>query len=274
MKRAMFVFALVSGFLFMSAAAFANPALLKKHDGYPDETKKATTSVGDAAGLKGAEDAPKVLKEQLKSADYGDRAGNAFSDDPRQRKHPGYPEGGVTESHIKNATKVNAAASDQRGEGPIGPSPLFFDGIDHGSRPPHGSHSSRLHDMADGRHPVTGIFFRDPARTDRHNAPGLDEIGRRRSHGHRTVLAGGAAVRFEVPLGAVDGSLYPAVSGTPARMDSALAGGAGRRHYRNGFHQPCGTAGRRGRHRRLDLVFQREPGHRRGRLSDGPGGNR
>ena len=50
MKRAMFVFALVSGFLFMSAAAFANPALLKKHDGYPDETKKATTSVGDAAG--------------------------------------------------------------------------------------------------------------------------------------------------------------------------------------------------------------------------------
>jgi len=109
MKRAMFVFALVSGFLFMSAAAFANPALLKKHDGYPDETKKATTSVGDAAGLKGAEDAPKVLKEQLKSADYGDRAGNAFSDDPRQRKHPGYPEGGVTESHIKNANKVNAA---------------------------------------------------------------------------------------------------------------------------------------------------------------------
>src|SRR5438552_14330307 len=99
--------------------------------------------------------------------------------------------------------------------------------------------------MADGRHPVTGIFFRDPARTDRHNAPGLDEIGRRRSHGHRTVLAGGAAVRFEVPLGAVDGSLYPAVSGRRARRDLVFSGGPGVGVYGIAFNSPVGTAGPR-----------------------------
>ena|SRR5713226_1577666 len=110
MKRSLLAITLVSGFMFMVSSAFANPALMKKHDGYPDETKKAHTAVGDAAKLKAAEDAPKVLKKQSDAAGTtsADRAGNVATDDPRQRKHPGYPDHGVTENMIKNATKVNA----------------------------------------------------------------------------------------------------------------------------------------------------------------------
>ena len=107
MKHTLWGFALVLGFVFLTSSAFANPALLKKHDGYPDESKKATTAVGEAASLKSAEEAPKVLKEQLQS-DERDRAGNVFTDDPRQRKHPGYPDRGVTENMIKEGSKVNA----------------------------------------------------------------------------------------------------------------------------------------------------------------------
>jgi hypothetical protein len=110
MKRTLIAIALVSGFIFMVSSAFANPALLKKHEGYPDETGKATTATGEAAKLKSAESAPKELRDQLKEAGTNaDRAGNTFTDDPRQRKHPGYPDRGVTENMIKDATKVNAA---------------------------------------------------------------------------------------------------------------------------------------------------------------------
>ncbi|TAL09269.1 MAG: hypothetical protein EPO02_10620 [Nitrospirae bacterium] len=109
MKRSLLAIALVSGFMFIAASAFANPALLKKHDGYPDETKKATTATGEAAVLKSTEGAPKVLKGQNDAAGTSaDRAGNVITDDPRQRQHPGYPNAGVVEGHIKNATKVNA----------------------------------------------------------------------------------------------------------------------------------------------------------------------
>ena len=109
MKRSLFAITLVSGFMFMASSAFANPALMKKHDGYPDATKKATTAVGSAASLKAAEDAPKVLKKQSDAAGTSsDRAGNVATDDPRQRTHPGYPDHGVSENMIKSATKVNA----------------------------------------------------------------------------------------------------------------------------------------------------------------------
>ena len=107
MKHTLWGLALVLGFVFLTSSAFANPALLKKHDGYPDDSKKATTAVGEAATLKSAEDAPKVLKEQLKS-DENERTGNVFSNDSRQNKHPGYPDRGVTENQIKEGTKVNA----------------------------------------------------------------------------------------------------------------------------------------------------------------------
>lgn len=109
MKRTLLAIALVSGVLFLASSVFANPALLKKkHEGYPNEGS-GTTAVGEAAKLKSAEEAPKALKGQLSEAGTSaDRAGNVITDDPRQRKHPGYPENGVTENHVKNATKVNA----------------------------------------------------------------------------------------------------------------------------------------------------------------------
>ena len=110
MKRSLLTIAVIAGFMFLASSAFANPALLKKkHDGYPNEGQ-GTTATGAAAELKSAEDAPKTLKSQNAAAGTSaDRAGNVATDDPRQRKHPGYPEHGVTEGHIKDATKVNAA---------------------------------------------------------------------------------------------------------------------------------------------------------------------
>jgi hypothetical protein len=110
MKRSLLAITLVSGFMFMASSAFANPALMKKHEGYPDETKKATTAVGDAASLKAAADAPKTLKEQNMSSSGG-------QDDSLKRGEarslpnptgPGYVGKGVAENHIKDATKVNA----------------------------------------------------------------------------------------------------------------------------------------------------------------------
>ena len=109
MRRTLLGIALVSGFMFMASSAFANPALLKKHDGYPDETGKATTSTGEAAALKAAENAPKALKGQVKAAEEDTRAGLANTGDPRETTHPGYPDRGVKENMIKDATKVIAA---------------------------------------------------------------------------------------------------------------------------------------------------------------------
>ena len=108
MKRSLFAIALVSGFMFIAVSAFANPALLKKHDGYPTDGK-GTTATGAAAEMKAAESAPKVLKSQSAAArTSADRAGNVMGDDPRQRTHPGNPKANVVENHIKDATKTNA----------------------------------------------------------------------------------------------------------------------------------------------------------------------
>jgi len=108
MKRSLFAIALVSGVLFMASSAFANPALLKSHDGYPNEGK-GTTATGDAALEQSLGKAtPKTMPDEVKAAEEDTRAGNVITDDPRQRTHPGYPDHGVSENHIKNATKVNA----------------------------------------------------------------------------------------------------------------------------------------------------------------------
>ena len=107
MKRSLFAIALVSGFMFIAVSAFANPSLLKKHDGYPNDGK-GTTATGEAAMLKADESGPMDLKGQVTSAEASDRAGNVMGADPRQRTHPGYPNAGVVENHIKDATKANA----------------------------------------------------------------------------------------------------------------------------------------------------------------------
>jgi hypothetical protein len=110
MKRSLLAIALVSGFMFVVTSAFANPALLKKHDGYPNEGK-GTTAVGEAASLKGAEDAPKTLKQQNMEA-TGGQADTLKRGEARALPNPtgpGYVQGGVTNNHIKEATKVNAS---------------------------------------------------------------------------------------------------------------------------------------------------------------------
>lgn len=108
--KAMYTLVAVVVFLaFTATAAFANPAMMKKRfEGYPNEGS-GTTATGDAASLKAAEDAPKSLMEQNKSASGG-------QDDTLKRSDarslpsptgPGYVGKGVTEGHIKDATKAS-----------------------------------------------------------------------------------------------------------------------------------------------------------------------
>jgi len=110
MKRPLIAIAVVSGFLFMVSSAFANPALLKKHDGYPTDGK-GTTAVGEAASLKAAEDAPKTLKQQNMEA-TGGQNDTLVRGEARSLPTPTGPghvtSKGVTENQIKEATKVNA----------------------------------------------------------------------------------------------------------------------------------------------------------------------
>jgi hypothetical protein len=111
MKRTLLGVALVSGIMFFASSVFANPALLRKHEGYPDETGKATTATGAAAAEKAAQDAPKELKNQNLSATDGQsdslKRGEARA--LPTPTGPGYVGKGVSENHIKEATKVNAS---------------------------------------------------------------------------------------------------------------------------------------------------------------------
>ena len=107
--KAMYTLAGVVVFLAFATAAFANPSMMKKHEGYPGDDGKGTTATGNAASLKGAEDAPKELKNQLRSTGEGDRQLKRSSESRLPAvTDPGYVGKGVTESHIKDATKVQA----------------------------------------------------------------------------------------------------------------------------------------------------------------------
>lgn len=107
--KAMYTLVAVVAFLAFTAAAFANPAMMKKHEGYPGDDGKGTTAVGEAANLKGAEDTPKELKNQLRDASGGMGDQLKRSEDSRipAVKDPGYVGKGVTEGHIKDATKAS-----------------------------------------------------------------------------------------------------------------------------------------------------------------------
>ncbi len=106
--KAMYTLVAVVAFLAFTAAAFANPAMMKKHEGYPGDDGKGTTATGAAASLKGAEDAPKELKDQLRSAGEGDRQLKRGGDSRLPTvTDPGYVGKGVTEGHIKDATKAS-----------------------------------------------------------------------------------------------------------------------------------------------------------------------
>jgi hypothetical protein len=114
MKALLLAIALVSGFAFMTASVFANPATLPKHPGYPDESGKATTATGEAANLKSQEDAPKQLKQQIRESSGGvpDQGQLKRTEDSRVPTvvGPGHVGGskGVSENMLKEATKVNA----------------------------------------------------------------------------------------------------------------------------------------------------------------------
>lgn len=115
MKLIISAITVVTGLMFAASLAFANPALLKKHEGYPDpETKKATTATGEAAELKAAEDAPKELKNQLREARGGIENESQLkrAEDSRLPAvvGPGHVGGskGVSENQIKEATKIKA----------------------------------------------------------------------------------------------------------------------------------------------------------------------
>ena len=108
--KAMYTLAAVVVFLaFTATAAFANPAMMKKRfEGYPNEGG-GTTATGDAAALKAAEDAPKTLRQQNMSSSGGQddtlKRGDARS--LPNPAGPGYVGKGVTEGHIKDATKAS-----------------------------------------------------------------------------------------------------------------------------------------------------------------------
>jgi hypothetical protein len=113
MKQTLFVLVLILGFAFLTSSAFANPAMMKKHPGYPDETGKTTTATGETALNKAAEDAPKDLKNQLREATGGvaDQSQLKRREDSRLPDvvGPGHvTTKGVTENQVKDATKVNA----------------------------------------------------------------------------------------------------------------------------------------------------------------------
>jgi hypothetical protein len=115
MKLIISVLTVMTGVMFAASLALANPALLKKHEGYPDpDTKKGTTATGEAAELKAAEDAPKKLTNQLREA-----AGGVENQSQLKRAEdsrlpavvgPGHVAGsqGVSENQIKEATKIKA----------------------------------------------------------------------------------------------------------------------------------------------------------------------
>src|SRR5437879_6602020 len=114
MKRSLLMIALVTGFIFMSSAVFANPALLKKrHEGYPNPDG-GTTATGEKAALKSAEDAPKTLKEQTKSAEGDIRDQDQIKHSESSR----LPEvvaphhvtsKGVTENQDRKSTRLNSS---------------------------------------------------------------------------------------------------------------------------------------------------------------------
>ncbi len=114
MKLSLFAFALVLGFVFLASSSFANPALMKKHEGYPDETGKTSTSVGEAATLKSLEEPSHeaVLKQNNDA-----RGGVSDRDQLKRNENSRIPDvvgpghvttRGVTENQIKEGTKVNA----------------------------------------------------------------------------------------------------------------------------------------------------------------------
>lgn len=108
MKTLYTVMAAVASLAFTVTIVLANPALMKKKfEGYPNEGG-GTTATGAAAAEKAAADAPKELRDQLRSAGEGDHQLKRGGDSRLPTViDSGYVGKGVTEGHIKDATKAS-----------------------------------------------------------------------------------------------------------------------------------------------------------------------
>jgi hypothetical protein len=114
MKLSLLGLALVLSVVFMASSSFANPALMKKHEGYPDETGKQSTAVGEAAKLKSVEE---PSREAINKQNNDARGGVSDHDQLKRNENSRIPDivgpghvttRGVTENQIKEGTKVNA----------------------------------------------------------------------------------------------------------------------------------------------------------------------
>ena len=110
MKAIAYLAAVVASLILSSALVHANPAMMKKdRPGYPSEGTKATNLYGDAALEAAAANEPKdVFKESLTPIKEPDQLKRESETRLPVVKDPGYVHQGVSESHIKDATKVNA----------------------------------------------------------------------------------------------------------------------------------------------------------------------
>jgi hypothetical protein len=110
MKAILTILAVVASLAVITAFADANPAMMKKdHPGYPSEGTKATNLFGaealEAAVANEPKDAFTGSLMPIKEPDQLKREGEVRLPIV---KDPGYVNKGVTESHIKDATKAQA----------------------------------------------------------------------------------------------------------------------------------------------------------------------
>jgi len=110
MKAMSFLLVLIASLAFTTTAALANPAMMKKdRPGYPSEGSKDTNLFGSAALETAVANEPKdgAFADQLKAISSGDQLKRGEDSRLPTVKDPGYVNQGVTEGHIKDATKAS-----------------------------------------------------------------------------------------------------------------------------------------------------------------------
>jgi hypothetical protein len=110
MKAIYYVVAVVASLAFTAAVGLANPAMMKKdRPGYPSEGSKVTNFFGSAAieSAVANETLGGALTNQNKTISEGDQLKRSEDSRLPAVKDPGYVNKGVTEGHIKDATKAS-----------------------------------------------------------------------------------------------------------------------------------------------------------------------
>ncbi len=109
MKVISYLMAVVASLVLTVTVALANPALMKKKfEGYPNEGQ-GTTATGESALETAVANEPKdgAFADQLKAISSGDQLKRGEDSRLPTVKDPGYVNQGVTEGHIKDATKAS-----------------------------------------------------------------------------------------------------------------------------------------------------------------------